>query len=186
MTPRRPRQQLLAAPEDHVERYVNAASATLSDAALAAGELLPPEARQGPDGPRVGGLARDVAAELAAELVAPLRVRVEASFADASTAEDSDTDLGETVRADYREWRTQRVDPLVTRAVVTAMNRGVLAALEPGTSVRWLVVGGDPACGICGGNAEADGVPGGEAFPSGHTVPPIHDGCRCVLVVDPT
>ncbi len=183
--PEAPATRLLADPEDHVERYVNAASATLSDAALAASELVPEAARQRPDGPRVGGLARDVAAELAAELVAPLRVRVEASFAEASTADESDVDLGETVRADYREWRTQRVDPLVTRAVVTAMNRGVLAAVEPGTSVRWLVVSGDPACGLCRDNKAADRVPAGELFPSGHTAPPIHDGCRCVLVVDP-
>ena len=89
------------------------------------------------------------------------------------------------MRADYREWRTQRVDPLVTRAVVTAMNRGVLASLEPEADVHWLVVGADRACELCGGNAEADGVPGGEAFPSGHVAPPIHDGCRCLLVVDP-
>jgi cell division septum initiation protein DivIVA len=182
--PEAPATQLLAEPEDHVERYVNAASATLSDAALAASELVPEAARQGPDGPRVGGLARDVAAELAAELVAPLRVRVEASFAEASTAGEEAVDLGETVRADYREWRTQRVDPLVTRAVVTAMNRGVLAAVNPGTAVRWLVVGSDPACGLCRGNEEADLVPAGDLFPSGHTAPPIHDGCRCVLVVD--
>ena len=39
--PEAPAEQLLADPEDHVERYVNAASATLSDAALAASELLP-------------------------------------------------------------------------------------------------------------------------------------------------
>ena len=183
--PSAPASQLLVDPEDHVERYVNAASATLSDAALAASELLPAAARRGPDGPRVGGLARDVAAELAAELVAPLRVRVEASFAEVGRADDPDIDLGETVRADYREWRTQRVDPLVTRAVVTAMNRGVLASLEPEADVRWLVVGGDRACELCGGNAEAAGVTAGDAFPSGHVAPPIHDGCRCLLVVDP-
>ncbi len=115
--PAAPAAQLLADPEDHVERYVTAASATLSDAALAACELLPEPLRLGLEGLRVGGLARDVAAELAAELVAPLRVRVEASFAEATGSDAEIGDLSEVVRAGYREWRTQRVDPLVTRAV---------------------------------------------------------------------
>jgi hypothetical protein len=186
--PAAPAAQLLADPEDHVERYVNAAAATLSDAALAAHALLPDDVRLAPDGPRVGGLARDVAAELAAELVAPLRVRVEASIAEAARADD-DGDLSEAIRADYREWRTQRVDPLVTQAVITAMNQGVLAVIQPGTTVRWLVAGTEASCARCSGNAESTGVPAGAAFSSAHTSPPIHDGCRCLLVVeagDPT
>ncbi len=64
------------------------------------------------------------------------------------------------------------------------MNRAVLAAVDPGTTVRWLVVGTDPPCVDCAGNAKGPGVQAGDPFPSSHTAPPIHDGCRCLLVVE--
>jgi cell division septum initiation protein DivIVA len=179
---------LLADPEDHVARYADAASASLSDAVLAGGELVPPAARAEPERGRVGSVARDLAADLAAEIVAPLRVRVEQSFATVAAANGADAadelDLSETIRSDYREWRTQRVDSLVTRAVATALNQGVLIATAPTETLRWLVVTGDDACEPCRGNGETAGSPAEQPFPSGHLAPPLHDGCRCVLVVD--
>jgi hypothetical protein len=179
---------LLADPEDHVARYADAASATLSDAVLAGCELVPPDVRSETERGRVGTLARDLAADLAAEIVAPLRVRVEQSFAAVAAARGTDAadevDLSETIRSDYREWRTQRVDPLVTRAVDTALNQGVLIAAASTQTLRWLVVDADDACELCRGNGEAEGSPADQAFPSGHLAPPLHDGCRCVLVAD--
>jgi hypothetical protein len=172
---------VLPNPEDHVERYASAAYAPVSDAAVAGGQLLAAGARTEGVTPRTGSLARDVAAELAAEIVAPLRDRLEAGFADATDDEDQ-ANLAESVRACYREWRTRRVDPAVGQAVLTAFNRGVLAAARSGIALGWHLDGTATACEECAANAAAGGSPAGEPFPSGHTAPPIHDGCRCVLV----
>lgn len=177
--------ELLADPEGHVERYADAAAGTLSDAVLAGGELLAVDVRRSLDGSEVGELARALAAELAAELVAPLRERVESTVAAAGhDPGDDDRDLSEELRADYREWRTQRVDPLVTRAVVTALNRGVLASVEPGTLVCWLVTD-EHSCTRCHEKASVGAVPAGESFAAVEAAPPIHDGCRCLLVSEP-
>jgi hypothetical protein len=174
--------ELLADPEAHVERYADAAVGTLSDAALAGVELLAEDVRRAPDGSELGALARPLAAELAAELVAPLRERVGSTIA--AAVADDDRDLSDDLRADYREWRTQRVDPLVTRAVVTALNRGVLAAVEPGTALFWLVTDEHP-CAQCRETASVGAIGAGEAFAAVDGAPPIHDGCRCVLVSEP-
>lgn len=172
---------VLPDPEDHVERYASAAYASVSDAAVAGGQLLGPDARTAGAVPRVGGMARDVAAELAAEIVAPLRDRLEGNFADATDDEDQGT-LTEAIRACYREWRTRRVDPAVGQAVLTAFNRGVLIAARTGVGLRWHLEAGTPGCEECASNAAAGGTAAGEPFPSGHDSPPVHDGCRCVLV----
>jgi len=116
--------------------------------------------------------------------VAPLRERIDASFAGADAAEDRQADVSEAVRADYREWRTQRVDPLVTTAITRALNGGVLAAVDPAVPLRWLSLDADEACEMCRANGDGPGSASHEVFPSGHLAPPIHEGCRCVLVVE--
>jgi hypothetical protein len=173
---------VLPDPEVHVERYASAAYTPLMDAAVAGGQLLPAAARDAGDAPRVGGLAREVAAEMAAELVAPLRDRLESCFVGCADDDDSTT-LSDAVASCYREWRAQRVEPLVALAVVTAFNRGVLAAAAPDQILRWQASSADP-CKHCLANASGPATARGEAFPSGHEVPPAHPGCRCVLVAD--
>jgi hypothetical protein len=169
-------------PEAHVERFASAAYAPLSDAAVAGGQLLPGHARTAGDAPRVGALAREVAADLAAELVAPLRDRLEVCFASAS--EGDEDGLSDALRACYREWRTQRVDDATGDAVVAALNRGVLVAVRPGVPLLWHLDGAATGCDRCGQNATAGRTPAGDPFPTGDHSPPIHSGCRCVLVVD--
>jgi hypothetical protein len=177
-----PARSVLPDPEVHVERYASAAYAPLSDAAMAGGQLLPAAARVAGDTPRVGTLAREVAAELAAELVAPLRGRLEACFVNCADDDDT-TALSDALGACYREWRTQRVEPLAEHAVVTAFNRGVLAAAAVGVRLRWHLESATP-CDDCRRNAAGDGASAGASFPSGHEAPPIHPSCRCVLVAE--
>ena len=178
------RRKVLADPEDHVERYANAATATLSDAALGGPELLPEPRAAAPEGPGSAdwrgtwrpswrpSWSRRCAA--ASRRASPRPPRA-----------DDDRDLSETVRADYREWRRQRVDPLVDPRRHHGDEPGVLGGLEPGH---------DGA--LARGRRRARRAPTatatprppacrpGHAFPSAHTAPPIHDGCRCLLVVD--
>jgi hypothetical protein len=46
-------------------------------------------------------------------------------------------------------------------------------------SVSWQL--GGSGCLICWANADVGIVPYGSVFPSGHTAPPAHERCECIL-----
>jgi DivIVA domain-containing protein len=114
--------------------------------------------------------------ELTAQLVEPLRRRLGQCVDDA----DGDAlEAGASVRAAYREWKTQRVDALAAHLALFAHGRATTAAAAPGTPVHWVVDPDEPACPDCDDNALAGTVMLGEAFPTGHQQAPAHIGCRC-------
>jgi hypothetical protein len=128
------------------------------------------------------------AAELATDLVAPLRERLERALHDRDDGDDgeepeadSSQPLAERLSASYRQWKVDQVEAAARHHVVSAFSRGVFAATPEGASLRW-VVDDDGPCPDCDDNALAGGVPKGQAFPTGQTHPPAHVGCRCVLV----
>jgi cell division septum initiation protein DivIVA len=165
---------LLPAPEDHVARYQSLSVPTLAAAATAGADLVSTIA-----GPAAAPTSvADLAAELAAELVAPLRERLDRAFASGSDPDD----IAQSIRSSYREWKGQRVDEIAAHAVVAACNRGLLDRLPEGTLVRWVVADGDAPSPDCEDNALAGEVVRGEEFPTGHTVPPLHATCRCVVL----
>jgi len=166
---------VLPAPEAHVERFQAIAVPTLAEAATAGADLVSTVA--GP--PAAPTSVADLAAELAADIVAPLRERLERAFADSDGHPD---DVAQSIRSCYREWKGQRVDQVAAHAVVAASNRGLLDRLPEGTLVRWVVADGDSPSPDCDDNALAGAVVLGEAFPTGHTAPPLHPSCRCMVV----
>jgi hypothetical protein len=166
---------VLPAPETHVERYQAIALPTLAAAATAGADLVSTVA--GP--PAAPTSVADLAAELAADVIAPLRERLERAFAAADGHPD---DIAQSIRSCYREWKGQRVDQVAAHAVVAACNRGLIDRLPEGTMVRWVVADGDSASPDCDDNSLAGEVVRGEAFPTGHTAPPLHATCRCMVV----
>jgi hypothetical protein len=119
-----------------------------------------------------------VAAELADEVVTSLRLRLE----EALRTGDGDDASAELVGAAYRQWRGERVEVLVGDHVAKAFSLGTLAALKRGAPVRWVVDDGDEACPDCDDNALAGPLGAGDTFPTGQVHPPVHSGCRCLLV----
>jgi DivIVA domain-containing protein len=122
----------------------------------------------------------DLASELAAAIVDPLRRRLEEVF-----AANSDTDeaaLAESVGVAYREWKTQRIELTASDHVASAFARGAFAAAPTDTLLRWVVEDVDGPCPDCDDNALAGDVPRGDPFPTGQQYPPAHGGCRCLLV----
>lgn len=167
-------EDVLPAPEDHVARYQALALPTLAAAATAGADLVSTVV-----GPAAAPTTvADLADDLAAELVAPLRERLDRAFEGAT---DSD-DVAQIIRSSYREWKGQRVDQIAAHAVVAACNRGLLDRLPEGTLVRWVVAEGDAPSPDCDDNALAGAVVRGEQFPTGHTAPPLHGSCRCLVV----
>jgi DivIVA domain-containing protein len=159
----------------HVALYRDAVADDVREAARAGAASLAAGAGPTVDVERVVGAVR---ATLADAVVAPLRDRLGRCVADAGGDADALTSL---VRAMYREWKVQHLDALATDVVHQAYGLGAFAALRPGERVCWLVDPEGPACPDADDNALSPPVAAGDPFPTGHTHPPAHPGCRCAL-----
>jgi DivIVA domain-containing protein len=121
-------------------------------------------------------------AGLVAELVVPLRQRVERVVEEGVATEgDDDLAVADGVSAAYRQWKSEQVERIAQHAAVAAFSVGALAATPDDARLRW-VVDDDGPCPDCDDNALAGALPKGEAFPTGQLHPPAHVGCRCLLV----
>ncbi|HET6874522.1 MAG TPA: hypothetical protein VFH70_07075, partial [Acidimicrobiales bacterium] len=168
----------LSAPGEHAARFAAVAAPLLDEAFLAgaefAREVVPGAAVAEPAaGPEAGSLAEG--------LTSALRARIEAALAEAGPDEAA---AAESVGAAYRSWKGERTESLAMDHVVAAFQEGVLAAVPPGTPLRW-VVDDDGPCPDCDDNELAGATPAGEGFPTGQPHPPAHPGCRCVLAPAP-
>jgi DivIVA domain-containing protein len=164
--------EVLPGVEDHLARYSAVAAEHLSQAAGAGATFAGGK----------GGKAPDVAAlsdELASSVVVPLRRRLEGE--DAASSEGGDDALVDRVGAAFREWKGARVERLAGDQAVAAFGVGILAAIGPGTALRWVVDDGGVECPDCDDNALAGATKPGEAYPTGHAHPPAHAGCRCLI-----
>ena len=128
------------------------------------------------------GATKAAVEALTVTIVVPLRERLERAVADSA---GDNAELANTVRGLYREWKTQRIDEHLDDVARAAFGRGALAAVVPGTKVCWMVDPNGPACPDAEDNALAGEVPAGQPFPTGHTVAPAHEGCRCMLALAP-
>ena len=163
--------EVLPSEADHMGRYTSAASEDLSAAERAGASFYGSAPRRAAD---VG----DVASEFASELVRQIRVRLERAFEDGG----DEHEVGERVRACYREWKTQRIADTARHYVLVAFSRGAAEAAGDTTTFRWLVDDGGTPCPDCDDNALAGPTATGEPFPTGDLYPPAHPGCRCLAV----
>lgn len=120
----------------------------------------------------------DLAEGLGSELAHLVRPRVERCF---ETGEDAD-DLSDRIRSVYREWKTQRILDGVRHLVLAAFSRGQCAVMPAGTELRWVLDETGGSCPDGADNALAGAIVAGQPFPTGHTHPPAHPGCRCLIV----
>jgi hypothetical protein len=165
--------ELLGPPDDHRRRLAVLVTPDLL-AAAAAGAATSGDASRD-----LHPAVDPVAVDLAAALVDPLRDRIERAVSEGGGDDDS---VAERLRACYREWKTQRIPDVTRHATAAAYAAGLVAAVPPGTPLCWLVDTGGAPCPDAEDNALAGAVPAGEPFPTGHTVPPAHPGCRCLAV----
>ena len=170
---------LLPKPAEHLQRYSKAIEGDLRSAALAGAASVD----DGDKGDHLHEINRGRALQpafdaLASSIVMPLRDRVKRAV---TAAGGDNGDLADTVRALYREWKTQRIDEHLDDVARMAFGRGALVALSPGTPVCWSVDPNGPDCPDAEDNALAGVIGAGEAFPTDHTCAPAHEGCRCML-----
>jgi cell division septum initiation protein DivIVA len=166
---------LVGAEAEHTERYRSAVTPDVRAAALA-GAASVGEPRDVP----ASEVQEQVLADVTAEFVVPLRERLAKALEDAG---GDAIEAGATLRAGYREWRTQRADELAAHFTLVAHGRGAYDAVAEGTPIRWVVDPDGPLCPDADDNALGGVVCAGQAFPTGHCHAPAHPGCRCGIVV---
>jgi len=176
------------------ERFVTAAQAQLAEAFEAGAEFL--VAGDAVEGPSVTAPAPSkmaaleagtlLAAELADDLSSLLRTRIELALSELDGGLEGSADAA---GAAYREWKGTRVEGLAADFATKAFGAGeldVLGSLAKGEApaVRWVVEDDDAggSCPDCDDNSLAGPQPPGTEFPTGHVQPPVHPGCRCLLV----
>ena len=176
------------------ERFIAAASDPLAKAYEAgAGYLVVGDSVQGPSVSAPvpsetvaseAGVA--LAGELANELSGVLRQRTEEAFSELDASLEGAQDAAGIA---YREWKGPRVEGLAGDFTTRAFAVGELAVLDSldqaaAPLVRWAVEDDDGggSCPDCYDNSLAGPQEPGVAFPTGHSHPPVHPGCRCLLV----
>lgn len=122
---------------------------------------------------------QQVAAELALEVTGLLRHRLSEALGSLGDVGDGAADAA---GAAYREWRGRRVERTAGDFATAAFSQGVVTGAG-GAELRWVVDDDGEPCPDCDDNALAGPVAPGEEFPTGQRHPPIHAGCRCLLVV---
>lgn len=118
---------------------------------------------------------------MAQALVAPLTARITTRVASATAPFAEHPDLIELIRADFREYRNERLGGFAGDLTTLAFNQGAYESAPDSQSFCWLVDNGGLPCPDAEDNSLAGAVPCGEEFPTGDLIPPAHPGCRCLL-----
>lgn len=155
----------------HVTKYADAIAADIMAAANAAAsrkckndEILPV-----------------ITEMLEAQLIAPMREKLAATLA----KHDDRGEAAKAIRGVYRQWKTTTIDEHIDDIACLSYSRGMYVTLAPDTKVCWVVDPDGPACADAEDNSLSGAIVRGDEFPTGHTHPLAHAGCRCLLTPAP-
>lgn len=85
------------------------------------------------------------------------------------------------IRDVYRSWKTDGIDSHVDDIACSSYSHGAYLALEPGSRITWMAEPDTNCCSECEDNSLGGSVVRGDDFPTGHSHPPAHAGCRCLV-----
>lgn len=163
------------------DRFVDALEPEFGSA-VSAGELFWAEADGDADArpdPVEGPFPR--LRSLVEELLANRRAHVQRVLDDADAEGLELAELGDHVRAAYREWRSGPIPELAGDLATAGFAEGVRRAAGPDATWCWIPDNGGLPCSDAEDNALAGAVTAGDEFPTGDAFPPAHSGCRCIL-----
>ena len=126
-----------------------------------------------------GAVLEKVTEMFVADFISPLHERVAATLV--TSAGDRDA-LLVALRALFAEWKSQHLAPIVSDIAYFSYARGLFLGCDTKAGVCWAVDPQGPACADAEDNSLATEVRRGDAFPTGHTHPLAHAGCRCLVV----
>lgn len=171
---------MLSTAEQHARRFVDAIHEEVTSIAVDAARSLSDSRRADVRKLVVDGAVSDAVAQFViSDFVRPIRERVTAAI----TSSDGDRDaLTRSLRNEFAEWKTQRLESVVVDIAHLAYARGLFLGCDAKSHVCWAVDPNGPACADAEDNALAGRVRRGENFPTGHVQPLAHAGCRCLVV----
>lgn len=165
--------------DTHVAKYVEALADDVMTAAKAGAGAAGSDKKRGPSRNDVVPAVNEAVSRL---LVMPLREKLAAALA----AHASDKEgAAKAIRGVYRQWKSTNIDEHIDDVACLAYARGMYVTFAPGTRVCWMVDPDGPACADAEDNSLAGCVVLGNEFPTGHTQPLAHAGCRCLLAPMP-
>jgi len=123
-------------------------------------------------------IAAHAVSAITAGLVAGFREDARIAIGEAEG--DRDVLLG-LIRDVYRSWKTERIDSHVDDIACSSYSHGAYLALEPGSRITWMAEPETNCCSECEDNSLGGSVVRGDDFPTGHSHPPAHAGCRCLV-----
>ncbi len=168
---------LLGTEKVHVSRHTDALTDTVMKAAME-GAKTTKTARGSVKRVTPASVMSAMSDVLGEHLVSSMRAKVESILSECDGDREA---IAEGVRNTYREWKMQRADEVAADIACASFVRGSVESLEPGTKVCWMVDPNGPACPDAEDNSLAGATMCGEPFPTGHTMPPAHVGCRCII-----
>ncbi len=157
-----------------VAKYVDAIMDDILKAARAGSESVPGKAHK-INKSDVTAVVNESVERL---LVAPLRDKLATALALHSSDK---AEAAKAVRGVYRQWKSTNIDEHIDDVACLAYSRGMYVTFAPGTQLCWMVDPNGPACADAEDNSLAGCVVLGDEFPTGHTQPLAHAGCRCLL-----
>jgi hypothetical protein len=168
---------VLGTEAEHSARY---ASAVAEDSMAAASAGAKSVKAAGGSSRRVTqkAIAAHAVSAITAGLVAGFREDARIAIGEAEG--DRDVLLG-LIRDVYRSWKTERIDSHVDDIACSSYSHGAYLALEPGSRITWMAEPDTNCCSECEDNSLGGSVVRGDDFPTGHSHPPAHAGCRCLV-----
>ena len=162
-------------PAEHTAKYVNALSSEVTAAAKAGANFVDTNAERTPTKSDVNPAITETVKRL---LVTPLRDKISEVLATHATDKEG---AAKAIRGVYRQWKSTQIDEHIDDVACLAYSRGMYVTFAPGTKVCWMVDPNGPACADAEDNSLAGCVVLGNEFPTGHSEPLAHAGCRCLL-----
>jgi cellobiose-specific phosphotransferase system component IIA len=164
---------VLGTEAEHSARY---ASAVAEDSMAAASAGAKSVKAAGGSSRRVTqkAIAAHAVSAITAGLVAGFREDARIAIGEAEG--DREVLLG-LIRDVYRSWKTERIDDIAC----SSYSHGAYLALEPGSKITWMAEPDTNCCSECEDNSLGGSVVRGDDFPTGHSHPPAHAGCRCLV-----
>ena len=168
---------VLGTEAEHSARY---ASAVAEDSMAAASAGAKSVKAAGGSSRRVTqkAIAAHAVSAITAGLVAGFREDARIAIGEAEG--DREVLLG-LIRDVYRSWKTERIDSHVDDIAGSSYRHGAYLALEPGSKSTWMAEPDTNCCSECEDNSLGGSVVRGDDFPTGHSHPPAHAGCRCLV-----
>ena len=162
-------------PAEHTAKYVEALSNEVMAAAKAGACFVDANAKRGPTKADINPAITEIVKRL---LVTPLRNKISEVLVTHATDKEG---AAKAIRGVYRQWKSTQIDEHIDDVACLAYGRGMYVTFAPGAQVCWMVDPNGPACADAEDNSLAGCVVLGKEFPTGHSEPLAHAGCRCLL-----